>query len=246
MCSKRPAVAIAIATSPLTSNRRYIMLITSNEGYIVFSSQSLANQKRESALSIGYYVILYTTRHPHRKKCGRPCNKMSIPDIKVHGANVGPCRPQVGPMLATWTLLSGIWDIESSPYKYLTVNMNSANHRDSPETRPLQWRHNKHDGVSNHQPHVFVYSTVYSGADQRKHQSSASLAIVRGIHRWPVNSLHKGPGTRKMFTFDDVIMQRVQNYLHITRKMFTFDDVIVQRVQNYLHITCKGSAISLL
>ena len=33
-----------------------------------------------------------------------------------------------------------------------------------------------------------VNSTVYSGADQRKHQSSASLAFVRGIHRWPVNS----------------------------------------------------------
>ena len=37
-------------------------------------------------------------------------------------------------------------------------------------------------GVLNHQPHDF-YSTVYSGADQRKHQSSASLAFVRGIHR---------------------------------------------------------------
>ena len=36
-----------------------------------------------------------------------------------------------------------------------------------------------------------VYSTVYSDVDQRKHQSSASLAIVRGIHRWPVNSSHK-------------------------------------------------------
>ena len=53
---------------------------------------------------------------------------------------------------------------------------------------------------------TIVYSTVYSGADQRKHQSSASLAFVRGIHRWPVNSQHKGPITRKMFTFDDVIM----------------------------------------
>ena len=47
---------------------------------------------------------------------------------------------------------------------------------------------------------------VYSGADQRKHQSSASLAFVRGIHRSPVNSPPKGPVTRKMFPFDDVIM----------------------------------------
>ena len=36
-----------------------------------------------------------------------------------------------------------------------------------------------------------VYSTVYSDADQRKHQSSASLAFVRGIHRGRVNSPHK-------------------------------------------------------
>ena len=50
-----------------------------------------------------------------------------------------------------------------------------------------------------------VYSTVYSRADQRKHQSSASLAFVWGIHRSPVNSPHKGPVTRKMFLFDDVI-----------------------------------------
>ena len=53
---------------------------------------------------------------------------------------------------------------------------------------------------------TIVYSTVYSGTDQRKHQSSASLAFVRGIHRWPVNSPRKGPVTLKMFSFYDVIM----------------------------------------
>ena len=53
---------------------------------------------------------------------------------------------------------------------------------------------------------TIVYSTVYSGADQRKHQSFASLAFVRGIHRGPVNSPHKWPVTRNMFPFDDFIM----------------------------------------
>ena len=53
---------------------------------------------------------------------------------------------------------------------------------------------------------TIVYSTIYSVADQRKHQSSASLAFVRGIHRWPVNSPHKRPVTRKMFPLHDVIM----------------------------------------
>ena len=53
---------------------------------------------------------------------------------------------------------------------------------------------------------TIVYSTVYSGTDQRKHESSPSLAFVRGIHQWPVNSPNKWPVTRKMFPFDDVIM----------------------------------------
>ena len=53
---------------------------------------------------------------------------------------------------------------------------------------------------------TIVFSTVYLDTDQRKHQCSASLAFVRGIHRRPVNSPHKWPVTRKMFPFDDVIM----------------------------------------
>ena len=53
---------------------------------------------------------------------------------------------------------------------------------------------------------AIVYSTVLSGADQSKHQSSASLAFVWEIHRWPVNFPHKWPVTRKIFPFDDVIM----------------------------------------
>ena len=53
---------------------------------------------------------------------------------------------------------------------------------------------------------MIVYSTVCSSSDQRKHQSSTTLAYVRGIHQWLVNSPHKGSVTRKMFPFDDLIM----------------------------------------
>ena len=53
---------------------------------------------------------------------------------------------------------------------------------------------------------TIVYSTAYSGPNQRKHQSSASLPFVRGIHRWPVNFPHKWPVTRQMFPFYDVNM----------------------------------------
>ena len=60
-----------------------------------------------------------------------------------------------------------------------------------------------------------IYSTVYSGADQGKHQSSAPLAFVLRIHRWPVNSQHKWPVTRKMFPFDDVFMSlRLSRHSH--------------------------------
>ena len=60
---------------------------------------------------------------------------------------------------------------------------------------------------------TIVYQTFYSGADQRKHQSSVSPAGVRGIHRWPVNSPHKRPVTRKMFPSDDVIMYNTYHSL---------------------------------
>ena len=56
---------------------------------------------------------------------------------------------------------------------------------------------------------TIVYSTVYSGTDHRKNQSSTSLAFVWGIHRVPVNSPYKWPVTWKMFQFDDVIMEAV-------------------------------------
>ena len=58
---------------------------------------------------------------------------------------------------------------------------------------------------------TIVYSIVNSGADQRKHQSSALLAFVRRIYRRPVNSPHKWPVTRKKFPFDDAIMHFISS-----------------------------------
>ena len=57
--------------------------------------------------------------------------------------------------------------------------------------RTLQWRHNGYDGVSNHQPYDRLLNRLF------RHR----------IHRWPVNSPHKGPVTQKRFSFDDVIMK---------------------------------------
>ena len=55
----------------------------------------------------------------------------------------------------------------------------------------LQWRHHQRDDV------LIVCLTFCWGADHRKYQSTASLAFMRGIHRWPVDSPHKGPVTQK-------------------------------------------------
>ena len=63
----------------------------------------------------------------------------------------------------------------------------------------LQWRHNERNGASNHR-------RINCLLNQIKEKSSASLAFAWGIHRRLVNSPHKGPVTRKMFPFDDVMM----------------------------------------
>ena len=67
---------------------------------------------------------------------------------------------------------------------------------------------------------TIVYPIVYSGANQTKHQSPASLAFVKGIYWWPVNSPHKGPVTPKIFPFDDVIMPwGLQNWDYLDMNM---------------------------
>ena len=97
---------------------------------------------------------------------------------------------------------------------------------------------------------MIAYSTVHSGRDQRIHQSSASQAFVRGIHRWPVNSPHKWPVTRKMLPFDDVIMETLEavlcnievpswpewspsNHLHHTSHFIELDEVSYSKKVRY-------------
>ena len=98
---------------------------------------------------------------------------------------------------------------------------------------------------------AIVYSAVYSGADQRKHKSSASLAFVRGIHRWPVDRWipplpHTGPVTREMFPFDDVIMiewkfglsfrlkiNKTRNFI-LTQCILTIYNPTIYNLCNYL------------
>ena len=65
-------------------------------------------------------------------------------------------------------------------------------------------------GASYHQPHGCSLKCAF-GRRSTKTQKLRVTGLVREIHRWPVNSRHKGPVTRKMFPFDDVIMGSVES-----------------------------------
>ena len=71
----------------------------------------------------------------------------------------------------------------------------------------LQRRHNEHDGVSNHQPYDCLLSRLF-----RRRSKKTSKLRVTGLcaGNSPVTGEfpHKGPVTRKMFPFDDVITKR--------------------------------------
>ena len=96
---------------------------------------------------------------------------------------------------------------------------------------------------------TIVYSTVYPGADQRKNQSSSSLALVRGIHMGPMNSPHKWPVTRKMFPFDYIIMScgcfaklNYCRFLSANHYYIAFDYFSISRLTVYIttfnHYAC--------
>ena len=85
------------------------------------------------------------------------------------------------------------------------------------------------------------YSTVYSGADQRKHQSSASLTFVRGNYRWPVNSPHKRPVTRKVFPFDDVIIDNSDIWQSLSLHDWRWKSVVTLR---WMGATFSGSGLA--
>ena len=130
------------------------------------------------------------------------------------------CWPQVSPMLAPGTLLSGygcksfqyqgllVWHL-FSPLRLLSwYPICKWSHYNSLEIKPLHWRHNDHDGVSNHQLQGCLLNRLY----RRRSKKTSKLrvtALCAGNSPGPVNSQHKWPVTWKMFPFDDVIMTHV-------------------------------------
>ena len=90
----------------------------------------------------------------------------------------------------------------------------------------LQWRHNGHDSISNHQPHDCLLNPLF----RRRSKKTSKLRVtgfVRGIHRGPVNSPHKWPVTRKMFPIDDVIMIQSNGHFKPLTQMWATISVII-------------------
>ena len=86
------------------------------------------------------------------------------------------------------------WDIEHYNINTTEVTMNT-----------LRWRHNDHAGVSNHQPHGCLLNRLF-GRRWKRTSKLHVTGLCAGNSPGPVNSPHKWPVTRKMFPFDDVIM----------------------------------------
>ena len=108
------------------------------------------------------------------------------------------------------TLKEDCFDIVNNA---MHIETQSGNYNSCNCTRVLcfnmsfQWRHNGRDGVPNHEPHDCLLNRLF----RRRSKKTPKLRVTGlcvGIHRWPVNSPHKGTATRKMFPFDNVIMAR--------------------------------------
>ena len=119
-----------------------------------------------------------------------------IPDRKVCVANMGPTwvlsapdGPHVGPMNLA------IGDV-------ILMDQN----REAPNKSTLQWRHNGRDGVSNRQTRDCLLKRLFR-CRSKKTSKLRVTGLCEGNSPGPVNSPHKGPVTREMFPFDDVIMK---------------------------------------
>ena len=96
------------------------------------------------------------------------------------------------------------------------------------------WRHNDHDGVSNHQSHGCLLNRLF----RRRSKKTPKLRVTGlcvGTSPGPVNSPHKGPVTRKMFPFDDVIWWPgwSQYIVHFIPCYFSFSNYIRKHINPF-------------
>ena len=108
--------------------------------------------------------------------------------VLIRGCSCRPLQSKLGKwgvmyMRRPYTPFADMWHHKAWPRLIQIMDCRQALTRCSDDLL-LQWSHNGHDGVSNHQPYHCLLTRLFS-ADQKKYQSSASLALVQGIHRRP-------------------------------------------------------------
>ena len=86
----------------------------------------------------------------------------------------------------------------ASPF---ALSMLSINHDDY----PLRWRHNVHDGVSNHQPHHCLLNRLF-GCRSKKTSTFRVTGLCAGNSPGTGEFLAQMASNMEMFPFDDVIM----------------------------------------
>ena len=117
-----------------------------------------------------------------------------------------------------------MWRLKDVLLKPVTCIYYGTDQQFLPRTiiKSLRWRHNDHDSVSNHQPHGCLLNRLF----RRRSKKTSKLRVTGlcvGNSPGPVNSPHKGPVTRKMFPFDDVIMTIIYPYRLLTVGLIIFD-----------------------
>ena len=110
----------------------------------------------------------------------------NVKDINIEDVSECLFKITVASPSGQWVKISAFWYSKS----FLNWTVSSG--------KSLQWGQNERNGVSSQRRLDYLLKQLFKRRS-KKHQSSASLAFVRGIHRWPADSPHKGPVTRKKY-----------------------------------------------
>ena len=152
---------------------------------------------------------------------------------RVRGTRVGSAREvRLKCGSSAWNCGSMHWWV---PYLYGTGTLR-VNGLVKHQTIILLWRHNGHDGASNHQPHHCLLNGLFRHRS-KKTSKLCVTGLCAGIHWWPVNSPRKWPVTWKIFPFHDVIMIAI--VLSIQPCIPTLYELIVQRLTQYIWADMK-------
>ena len=190
--------------------------------------------------AMGNYLTLYS--RPFPPLAGNTCHLYTVTSHERHvvlNHNKLGClfnnisRPTIKTTKHYWPSVNGC------PYWPVDPPLSASNEESDCmswrlHAMTLRWRHNDHAGVSNHQPRDCLLNRLF----RRRSKKTSKLRVTGlcvGNSPGPVNSPHKGPVTRKMFPFDDVIMKNCVTLYNCTATHYWFPPV-----SQGVHVICKS------